>query len=233
MRFMLDPPFMFFGCSDSRVSEGTVFNALPGTLFAERNISNQFLTNDNNAQSALGYSVQELGVTHVIVMGHYGCGGVAAAMKPRPPPPISVATSSVLNWIDPIRSLLRVSERPELVAYRKEDRAATFDPFDVDDPAFRALVEENVKANVIRIFESAIIQNHYNALKPSLSTHSVSTIRPVFIPQKADPPQVPHPVFIHGLVYDLATGRIFNLNVSRGPPGVPIPPVPFPLPPNN
>lgn len=97
--------------SDSRVSEGTIFNAAPGTLFTERNIANQFVSSDINAVSVLSYAVSELGVEHVIVMGHFGCGGVGASILARPAGNVSYADGAVQNWIEPIRNLFQTSTR--------------------------------------------------------------------------------------------------------------------------
>lgn len=122
---------MFIGCSDSRVSEGTVFNAKPGTFFTERNIANQFHSTDAGgwvdsptrvyrdrlanilarSLTVLSYAVSVLGVKHVVVMGHYGCGGVAAAIATPPEAPVDAANGAVQNWIDPIRELFRTSTR--------------------------------------------------------------------------------------------------------------------------
>jgi carbonic anhydrase len=97
--------------SDSRVSEGTIFSAPPGALFTQRNIANQFKPNDNNAISVLSYGVHNLGVGHIILMGHYGCGGVAAAMQPRPDTTNDPSQSSVQDWINPIRYTYSNSSR--------------------------------------------------------------------------------------------------------------------------
>jgi hypothetical protein len=97
--------------SDSRVSEGTIFSAPPGALFTQRNIANQFQPIDNNAISVLSYGVQFLGVGHIIVMGHYGCGGVQAAMMPRPNTTDDFSGSSVQDWINPIRHTYLNSSR--------------------------------------------------------------------------------------------------------------------------
>lgn len=126
------PGFLFLGCrcvpshqwldrwvltlsftpfSDSRVSEGTIFSAAPGTLFTERNIANRFVSNDINAVSILSYGVSVLGVSHVIVMGHYGCGGVGASILARPAGELSYADGAVQNWIEPIRHLFQTSTR--------------------------------------------------------------------------------------------------------------------------
>ncbi|KAJ8697251.1 hypothetical protein PTI98_007048 [Pleurotus ostreatus] len=74
------PPFLLFGCSDSRLSEGTLFHTAPGVVFAERNIAAQYYEDDKNGNAVLVYATAHLGVHNIIVMGHYGCGGVAAAV---------------------------------------------------------------------------------------------------------------------------------------------------------
>lgn len=209
------PPFMFIGCSDSRVSEGTIFNAPPGTLFTERNIANQFSETDGNAHSVLSYAVSVLGVKHVIVMGHYGCGGVAAAIATPPAELVDAAGGSVQNWIVPIRRIFQTSTRPEIAALREANagKALVEEP-EVEEPGFRALVEENVKASVANIAASSVMHNHFVQLAEA-KVAKRSEGGPA-----AD-------VFVHGFVYDIANGKIVNLGISVGPPGVEIPPVPF------
>ncbi|KIM46966.1 hypothetical protein M413DRAFT_422536 [Hebeloma cylindrosporum] len=208
------PPFLFLGCSDSRVSEGTVFNAKPGELFAARNIANQFLGADVNVQSVLAYGVAAVGVKHVIVMGHYGCGGVAAAIASPPKGQIDAANGVVQNWIEPIREIFRTSNRSEIVELRNKNagRADIEEP-KINEPGFRALVEDNVKASVRRIATSPVIANHYGLFK---SRTRDSTNKPA------------HDVFIHGWVYNIVNGEIYDLGVSVGPPGKTIPASPFP-----
>jgi len=96
--------------SDSRVSEGLIFSPLPGTIFTERNVANQYLHEDIGTVAALGFGVRFLKVGHVIVMGHYGCGGVKAATHPGPANPDRVE-KTLNTWIDPIRSLYHNSTR--------------------------------------------------------------------------------------------------------------------------
>lgn len=213
------PPFMFIGCSDSRVSEGTVFNAKPGTFFTERNIANQFHATDANAHSVMAYAISELGVKHLIVMGHYGCGGVAAAIATAPSAPIDAANGAVQNWIDPIRAIFQTSTRPEIVELREKNKLlAKVEEPEPQEPGFRALVEENVKANVRRIATDSVIANHFAALAGNStvkrsSHHSGEAIGDVFI---------------HGWVYDIENGEVRDLGVSVGPPGREIPSAPFP-----
>lgn len=96
--------------SDSRVSEGTIFSPPPGVLFTERNIANQYAAGDLNAISIVAYGVAELKVGHVIVMGHYGCGGVQASVLNKPDH-LDRAGEAVQAWIDPIRVLYQNSTR--------------------------------------------------------------------------------------------------------------------------
>jgi len=211
------PPFMFLGCSDSRVSEGTVFNAKPGVLFTARNIANQFLGADTNTQSVLSYAVAGLGVKHVIVMGHYNCGGIGAAIASPPSAQVDAANAAIQNWVEPIREIFQTSERPEIVKLRTKNAGlSTIKAPDSNDPGFRALVEENIKASVRRIADDSVITNHYALLKSgagnSTTTHKKSPISDLFI---------------HGWVYDLATGEVRDLGVSVGPPGKTIPTPPF------
>jgi len=96
--------------SDSRVSEGTIFSPLPGELFTERNIANQYTGTDLNAIATIAYGVTELKVGHVIVMGHYNCGGVQASILNKPDHP-SKAGEAVQQWIEPIRTIYKNSTR--------------------------------------------------------------------------------------------------------------------------
>ncbi|TFK21811.1 carbonic anhydrase, partial [Coprinopsis marcescibilis] len=152
------PRYLFLGCSDSRVAEGTVFDALPGTLFTERNIANLFESGDANAQAVVAYGVEHLHTRHVIVMGHYGCGGVAASIASQPAAPWDDATAAIEAWIAPIRSLYSTSTRPEIVALRAANALLPVAPTPgLEEPGFRALVEENVKRTVSNIASNAVV----------------------------------------------------------------------------
>jgi len=141
-----------------------MFSAPPGALFSQRNIANQFKPNDNNAISVLSYGVQSLGVGHIIVMGHYGCGGVRAAMLPKPNTTNDFSGHSVQSWINPIRHTYWNSSRPEICLYREANKnKTTVDPPAIDNPAFRALVEENVKETVFNVAISPSMRQHWAA----------------------------------------------------------------------
>ncbi|KAF5334695.1 hypothetical protein D9611_011947 [Ephemerocybe angulata] len=197
------PPFLFIGCSDSRVSEGTVFDAKPGTFFAERNIANQYSRQDSNIRSILAYGLEELHVKHVVVMGHYGCGGVAASVATPPSLPWDEATAAIQQWIAPIRVTYQTSERKEVVEMRHRNQGnGTVSAPALHDAGFRALVEENVKNTVKRIASDTMV---VELLQDSA-----------------------HPFFIHGWIYDIENGEVKDLGVSVGPRGSTVPAIPFP-----
>lgn len=114
--------------------------------------------------SAMAYGVRVLGVQHVVVLGHYGCGGIAAAIATAPKSKIDVATHIIQTWIGDVRNLYLSSNRTEIAIMRERNLAieaaggVVGEP-EVRDPGFRALVEENVKVQVARISKSSVITN--------------------------------------------------------------------------
>ncbi len=92
------PKFLFLGCSDSRVTIADMTGANQGELFVHRNIANQVSITDLNFLSVLEYSIEVLKVLHIVVLGHYQCGGVKAAMMGTDLPLVG-------NWVNPIRKL--------------------------------------------------------------------------------------------------------------------------------
>jgi carbonic anhydrase len=146
------PPIVWIGCSDSRVPANEVTGTLPGEIFVHRNIANMVVHTDLSMLSVLDYSVNILGVTDVIVCGHYGCGGIMAALGSKP-------LGLVDNWLRNIKDVYRLHQR-ELDAIK-----------DIDKRAER-LVELNVIEQVFNLTKISIIQNAWSNGK-QLSVHGL------------------------------------------------------------
>lgn len=133
------PEFLWIGCSDSRVPANEITNTQPGEIFVHRNIANLVVHTDVNLLSVLEYAVVHLKVKHVIVCGHYGCGGVKAAMS-------NTDFKQVLNmWLRNIKDVYRL-HRDELEMINEEEKR------------FDRLVELNVVEQVIHLAKTSIIQ---------------------------------------------------------------------------
>jgi carbonic anhydrase len=98
------PDYLWIGCSDSRVPANQIVGLPPGELFVHRNVANVVHTGDTNCLSVLQFAVDTLRIRHVIVCGHYGCGGVQAALGPRVPDPLE-------QWLTPIRDVAGTHRR--------------------------------------------------------------------------------------------------------------------------
>lgn len=144
------PDFLWIGCSDSRVPANEITNTQPGEIFVHRNIANMVVHTDVNLLSVLDYAVTHLKVKHVIVCGHYGCGGVKAAMTNHD-------YKQVLNmWLRNIKDVYRI-HRDELNTM--EDEQQKFD----------RLVELNVQEQVMHLAKTSIIQRAWkNEQRPHL-----------------------------------------------------------------
>lgn len=135
------PDYLFIGCADSRVPANEIMGLEAGELFVHRNIANLVVNTDINAQSVIQYAVANLDVKHIIVCGHYGCGGVAAAMQP--------ADLGLLNgWLREIRDVYRLHQQ-ELDAVKDEDAR------------YRRLIELNVQEQCVNVIKTAVVQKTY------------------------------------------------------------------------
>lgn len=95
------PEYLWIGCSDSRVPANQVVGMAPGELFVHRNVANQVIQTDFNCLSVVQYAVETLRVKHILVVGHYGCGGVRAATE-------SCSHGLVDHWLFPIKDIYRI-----------------------------------------------------------------------------------------------------------------------------
>jgi carbonic anhydrase len=136
------PPLLWIGCSDSRVPANEIIGAEPGEVFVHRNIANMVVHSDMNMLSVLDYAVNALKVRHVIVCGHYGCGGVKAAMG-------NSSIGIIDNWIRHIKDVYRFHHE-ELDAI--EDERERFNRF----------VEVNVIEQVMDLAKTSIVQNAWS-----------------------------------------------------------------------
>ncbi|PZR23294.1 MAG: carbonic anhydrase [Flavobacterium psychrophilum] len=132
------PEILYIGCSDSRVTAEELMGLQPGDVFVHRNIANMVPNTDLNVLSVINYAVQHLKVNHVVVCGHYNCGGVKAAMEQ--------SDLGILNpWLKNVRDVYRL-HRKELNAI--EDQAARYDRF----------VELNVQEQCINVIKAVEVQ---------------------------------------------------------------------------
>lgn len=134
-----EPDYLWIGCSDSRVPANEIVGLLPGELFVHRNVANVVVHSDLNCLSVLQYAVEVLGVRHIMVVGHYGCGGVRAAMENRD-------HGLIDNWLRNIKDIY--------YRHRKEVDAAPTDEERVD-----RLCELNVVEQVAHVCHTTIVQN--------------------------------------------------------------------------
>jgi carbonic anhydrase len=144
------PEFLWIGCSDSRVPANEITGTQPGEIFVHRNVANLVINTDVNLLSVLDYAVNHLKVRHVIVCGHYGCGGVKAAITNHD-------FKAVLNmWLRNIKDVYRI-HRAELDDIRHEEQKAD------------RLVELNVQEQIFNLAKTSIIQRAWkNEQRPHL-----------------------------------------------------------------
>jgi carbonic anhydrase len=145
-----NPAYLWIGCSDSRVPATEIVDLLPGEMFVHRNVANVVVHTDLNCLSVIQYAVEILGVGHVIVCGHYGCGGVQAALRDD-------RLGLIDNWLCHVQDVRR-KHQGEL------DRLAT------DDERHRRLCELNVAEQVVNISQTTVVRDAW-ARGRSLAVH--------------------------------------------------------------
>ncbi len=132
------PEILYIGCSDSRITAEELMGAKPGEVFIHRNIANLVTNLDVSAMSVINYAVSILNVNHVIICGHYGCGGVKAAMESK--------DLGVLNpWLRNIRDVYRI-HRDEL------------NNIDDEEEKYKRLVELNVQEQCVNVIKTSDVQ---------------------------------------------------------------------------
>lgn len=144
------PDLLWIGCSDSRLPPDQIIGRRPGELFVHRNVANVVEHTDVNCLSVLQYAVDVLKVKHVIVVGHYGCGGVRAAMSPQP-------LGLIDNWLRHIRDVY-LFNRDELQAIENLDMRSN------------RLAELNVETSVANVCHTTIVQDAWSRGQ-NLSVH--------------------------------------------------------------
>ena len=132
------PPYLYIGCSDSRLALTRFTGTEPGELFVHRNIANQVSLTDINFLAILEYAVVHLEVKHIIVSGHYGCGGIKAALEGR-------AIGLVDNWVNPIREIY----------LQKQDE---IDALPTQEERWNRLAELNVVMQVKNLYQTSVLR---------------------------------------------------------------------------
>jgi carbonic anhydrase len=137
------PDYLYIGCSDSRVTAEDMMGVEPGEVFVHRNVANLVNATDLNVMAVINYGVRHLNVKHIVVCGHYNCGGVKAAMVPK--------DMGILNpWLRNIRDVYRLHKK-EMNAIADEEQR------------YRRLVELNVQEQCINVIKLASVQQGYVA----------------------------------------------------------------------
>lgn len=132
------PEVLYIGCSDSRVTAEELLGAEPGEVFVHRNIANMVISLDMNTTSVLDYSVEHLKVKHIVVCGHYNCGGIKSAMMPK--------DLGILNpWLRNIRDVYRL-------------HADELNSIDNEGMRYNRLVELNVQEQCVNVVKNPFVQ---------------------------------------------------------------------------
>lgn len=135
------PEFLYIGCSDSRVTAEDLMGVQPGEVFIHRNVANLVNNVDLNVMSVINYAVRHLKVNHIVICGHYNCGGVKAAMQPK--------DLGILNpWLRNIRDVYRLHKN-ELNSITDETQR------------YNRLIELNVQEQCVNLIKTAAVQQAY------------------------------------------------------------------------
>jgi len=137
LRHQQNPELLWIGCSDSRLPPDRIIQKQPGEVFVHRNVGNVVVHSDMNVLSVLQYGIEVLGVHHVIVCGHYGCGGVRAALQSKP-------LGLIDNWLRHIRDV-HVTHR------------AVIDAIDTEEERVDRLCELNVMAQMANVCRTTLV----------------------------------------------------------------------------
>ncbi len=144
------PQYLWIGCSDSRVPANEIVGLEPGELFVHRNIANVVVASDINCMSVIQYAVEILKVKHIIVTGHYGCGGVDAAMQNQ-------SFGLMDAWLAKIKDV-----------YKKHQ--SQVDQIQSHDDRLHLMCELNVREQVLNVCQTSIVQNAWKT-EQSLTVH--------------------------------------------------------------
>lgn len=138
-----NPEYLWIGCSDSRVPANQIVDLLPGEIFVHRNIANQVIHTDLNCLSVIQFAVEVLKVKHIIVCGHYGCGGVKAAIDDQ-------EHGLIDNWLQHIKDVYRQHQ-------------SKVDALPGEQEKVDLLCELNVREQVINVCHTTILQNAWKS----------------------------------------------------------------------
>ena len=138
-----NPEYLWIGCSDSRVPANEIVDMLPGEIFVHRNIANLVIHTDLNCLSVIQYAVEVLQVKHIIICGHYGCGGIKAALDNR-------AHGLIDNWLRNIKDIYRLHEVEIDALHDKQEK-------------INLLCELNVVEQVANICHTTIVQSAWKS----------------------------------------------------------------------
>ncbi|MEI6560752.1 MAG: carbonate dehydratase [Verrucomicrobiota bacterium] len=140
------PEYLWIGCSDSRVPANEIVGLLPGELFVHRNVANLVIHTDMNCLAVIQYAVEVLRIKHIIVCGHYGCGGIKTAME-------DASHGLIDNWLESIRT-----------TYRK--REAELATIPSESARLDRLCELNIAEQVINIGHTTVVQEAWKRRQP-------------------------------------------------------------------